>query len=305
MSIPVVDSTRTDNAASERSAEPEHSAASEGAAEPERRMRIAVLGDLHFDGSATGALREILAAANRDADILALVGDLTTHGKPEQIEAFIGELEGVEVPIVAVLGNHDYEGEASGVLTEALQRRGVSVLDGDGIVIDGVGFAGTKGFAGGFGRGALAPFGEPLIKEFVKLAMDEAIKLENALRTLTTPTRIVLLHYSPIEDTVRGEPEVIWPFLGSSRLIQPLDTIGATAVFHGHAHHGSLQGSTPGGVPVYNAALPLLQEHDMNFVLYEVPAPDRRRMRAGGARDGGGRDGGGRNGVVVDAATSR
>lgn len=271
----------------------EHDVAREHGVARERRLRIAVLGDLHFDGGGAGALREIFAEANRDADILALVGDLTTHGRPEQIEAFIAELEGVDVPIVVVLGNHDYEGEAAGAITEALHERGVHVLDGDGIVIEGVGFAGTKGFAGGFGRGALAPFGEPLIKEFVKQAMDEAIKLENALRTLTTPTRIVLLHYSPIEDTVRGEPEVIWPFLGSSRLVQPLDTIGATAVFHGHAHHGALEGTTPGGVPVYNAALPLLQEHDMNFVLYEVPAPDRRRPR--------GRE----TGTVADAATSR
>lgn len=293
MSTPAGDPARGRDVSERHDAARGRDTAGGHSAERERRLRIAVLGDLHFDGGATGALREVLSQANRDADILALVGDLTTHGKPEQIDAFIAELEGVEVPIVAVLGNHDYEGEASGAITEALQRRGVYVLDGDGIVIEGVGFAGTKGFAGGFGRGALAPFGEPLIKEFVKQAMDEAIKLENALRTLTTPTRIALLHYSPIEDTVRGEPEVIWPFLGSSRLVQPLDTIGATAVFHGHAHHGTLEGKTPGGIPVFNAALPLLQEHDMNFVLYEVPAPDRRRVRKG------------ETDVVVDAATSR
>lgn len=247
-----------------------------------RRLRIAVLGDVHFDGSATGALREIFAEANRDADVLALVGDLTTHGRPEQIEGFIAELKGVEVPIVVVLGNHDYEGDAAGAITELLEDRGIHVLDGSGVLIEGIGFAGTKGFAGGFGRGALAPFGEPLIKEFVKHAIDESIKLENALRTLTTETRIVLLHYSPIEATVHGEPEMIWPFLGSSRLVQPIDTIGATAVFHGHAHHGAPEGTTPAGVPVYNAALPLLRERDMNFLLYEIPAPDRRRPRAHG-----------------------
>ncbi len=246
----------------------------------ERQIRIAVLGDVHFDGGATGALRETFAEANRDADILAIVGDLTTHGRPDQIEGFIGELKGVDVPIVVVLGNHDLEGEAEGAITEMLEERGVHVLDGSGVVIDGVGFAGTKGFAGGFGRGALAPFGEPLIKEFVKHAIDESIKLENAMRTLTTETRIVLLHYAPIEETVHGEPESIWPFLGSSRLVQPIDTIGATAVFHGHAHHGTAEGRTPAGVPVYNAALPLLRERGMSFLLYEVPAPDRRRSGA-------------------------
>jgi uncharacterized protein len=242
-----------------------------------RQVRIAVLGDLHFDGTATGALREAFAEANRVADVLALVGDLTTHGRPEQIEGFIAELKGVDIPIVAVLGNHDHEGDAAEAITEMLTERGVHVLDGSGVIVEGVGFAGTKGFAGGFGRGALAPFGETLIKDFVKHAIDESIKLENALRELTTETRVVLLHYAPIEDTVRGEPEVIWPFLGSSRLVQPIDTFGATVVFHGHAHHGSPEGVTPSGVPVYNAALPLLLQHDKGFLLYEVPAPDRRR----------------------------
>lgn len=244
-----------------------------------RRLRIAAVGDVHFDGTSTGALREVFAEANREADVLALLGDLTTHGRPEQIEAFIGELKGVDIPILAVLGNHDYEGDAAPTITQMLADREVHVLDGSGVVIQGVGFAGTKGFAGGFGRGALAPFGETLIKEFAKQSIDESIKLENALRNLTADTRVVLLHYSPIEETVHGEPEMIWPFLGSSRLVQPIDTIGANVVFHGHAHHGSLEGRTPGGVPVFNVSMPILRSRELGFLLYELAAPDRRGTR--------------------------
>ena len=259
---------------------------------PARQLRVAAVGDVHFDGGTTGALREVFAEINAQADILALLGDLTTHGHPQQIEGFIAELKGIELPIVTVLGNHDYEGGQHEVVTAMLEERDIHVLDGSGVEIEGVGFAGTKGFAGGFGRGALAPFGEPLIKEFVKHAVDEAMKLENALRTLTTETKIALLHYSPVEDTVRGEPETIWPFLGSTRLVQPLDAIGATVVFHGHAHHGSLEGSTPGGIPVYNVSLPLLRQEDMHFRIYEVPAPDRRKPR-------------GRRTIEPNAATTR
>lgn len=244
-----------------------------------RAVRIAAIGDLHYDGSsnAPGSLRDIFADINRSADILALVGDLTTHGRPEQMKGFVEELVGVQIPIVAVLGNHDCESGFETEVAAILRDRGVQLLDGDHVVIDGVGFAGTKGFAGGFGRGALAPFGERIIKEFVQASIDEAIKLENALRNLGTDTRVILLHYSPIVDTVVGEPEMIYPFLGSSRLVQPLDTLGATVVFHGHAHHGSREGVTPGGIPVHNVAWPLLREENQNFLLWSVEAPERRR----------------------------
>src|SRR5688572_7562213 len=242
----------------------------------ERQIRIAALGDVHFDGTKPGALVETFAAANRDADVLILCGDLTTHGRAEQMRGFVDELSGVEIPVVAVLGNHDYEGDEVEACVTVLRARGVHVLDGDSVIIEGVGFAGIKGFCGGFGRGALAPFGEPEIKQFVQVALDEAIKLENALRSLPVEQRVVLLHYSPIIDTVLGEPEVIFPFLGSSRLLQPIETIGASVVFHGHAHHGSLEASTPAGIPVYNVALPLLKEAGRQFVLWSAGAPDRR-----------------------------
>jgi Icc-related predicted phosphoesterase len=252
-----------------------------------RQLRIAAVGDLHYDGPhAAGTLRDVFADINRSADVLVLTGDLTTHGKPEQMEGFVEELTGVQIPIVCVLGNHDCETDHEAEVCAILSGRDVHVLDGDHIVIDGIGFAGTKGFAGGFGRGALAPFGERIIKEFVQVAIDEALKLENALRNLGTDTRIVVLHYSPVVDTVLGEPEVIYPFLGSSRLVQPLDTLGASIVFHGHAHHGAIEGATPGGIPVRNVALPLLREQGMQFMLWNVPAPDRRKEALSGRRAG-------------------
>lgn len=242
-----------------------------------RQLRIAAVGDIHFESDRAGTMRDLFADIHRNADVLALCGDLTTHGRPEQMKAFANEIAGVQVPIVAVLGNHDYEAGEEEECTAILCDAGVKVLDGTNTTIEGVGFAGTKGFAGGFGRGALGPFGEGLIKEFVNAAVDEALKLERALQQLRAETRIVLLHYAPIQDTVEGEPEFIFPFLGSSRLLQPIDTLGATAVFHGHAHHGAPHADTPAGIPVYNVALPLLQNEGMSFRLISVPAPDRRR----------------------------
>lgn len=242
-----------------------------------REVRIAALGDLHYDGTQPGALRDLFAEVDRSADILVLCGDLTTHGRPDQIRSLIDEMAGLKVPVVAVLGNHDYEADVPDQVAAQLRERGVHVLDGDHVVIDGIGFAGTKGFVGGFGRGALAPFGERVIKDFVQAAIDESIKLENALRNLRTETKVVVLHFSPIADTLIGEPEIIQPFLGSSRLLQPIDTLGATVIFHGHAHHGRPSGRTPAGIPVYNVALPLLMDQGDQFLLWTLQAPDRRR----------------------------
>jgi Icc-related predicted phosphoesterase len=187
-----------------------------------------------------------------------------------------------------VLGNHDYEAGQHEEVTHILNERSIQVLDGQSIVIDGVGFCGTKGFAGGFGRGALAPFGELLIKEFVQASLDEALKIENGLRSLSTDIRVCVLHYSPIFETIVGEPEVIWPFLGSSRLLQPIDTIGCDVVFHGHAHHGTIEGATPSGIPVFNVAMPLLQERGENFLVWTIKAPERRTGRTERMRVGGG-----------------
>ena len=247
-----------------------------------RPFRVAAVGDLHYNGSeGRGTLAALFEQVNREADVFALLGDLTTHGRIEQMEAFVEELRAVQVPMVGVLGNHDYEFGDPVVTTQLLTQAGVHVLDGDHVVIEGVGFAGTKGFAGGFGRGALAPFGEPLIKEFVQHAIDEQLKLENALRALGTDVKVALLHYAPCPETVLGEPEVIYPFLGSSRLLQPLETLGVDVCFHGHAHHGTRHAITGGGLNVYNVALPLLRADDEWVHIWEVEIADRR----GGERE--------------------
>lgn len=244
----------------------------------ERTVRIAVTGDLHFDGARTGDLRSLLLAAQREADILALVGDLTTHGEPEQAEAFVGELEGIDIPIVTVLGNHDHEAGEADAVTRILQARGIHVLDGENVVIDGVGFAGVKGFGGGYGRRTLGPFGEQIYKDFVQAALDEALKLETALRTLRAAVRVALVHYAPIPGTLEGEPPEIYPFLGTSRLLSPIETYTPDVVFHGHAHIGSPEGETPSGIPVYNVAASLLENRTGRaFRIWDARAPERRR----------------------------
>lgn len=241
-----------------------------------RRFRVAAVGDLHYSEETHGSLSELIGVVNRQADVLALLGDLTTHGRKHQVELLLDELRSVDRPIIAVLGNHDHEAGEAAEITSVLCDAGVHVLDGDHVEIDGVGFAGAKGFAGGFGRGALAPFGEVLIKEFVQHAIDEALKMENALRALTSDVRVALLHYAPCPETVQGEPEAIFPFLGSSRLLQPLETLQADVVFHGHAHHGTRHARTGGGLDIYNASLPLLRESGEWVHLWTVELPDRR-----------------------------
>jgi Icc-related predicted phosphoesterase len=176
----------------------------------------------------------------------------------------------VRIPVVGILGNHDYESGEQDEVKHVLVDSGITILDGDTCEVEGVGFAGVKGFAGGFGRGALGPWGETIIKQFVHEAIAEALKLESALARLRTPHRIALLHYSPIRATVEGEPLEIFPFLGCSRLEEPLTRLPVTAVFHGHAHNGALEGRTSTGTPVYNVALPLLRKLDPTGPLFRV-----------------------------------
>jgi Icc-related predicted phosphoesterase len=178
------------------------------------------------------------------------------------------------MPMLAVLGNHDVESGAQKDLTQILDQTGVKVLDGDSCEVHGIGFVGVKGFAGGFGARALQPWGEEVIKRWVHEAVEEALKLESALARLRTTHKIVLLHYSPIRETVEGEPAEIMPFLGSSRLEEPLNRYPVTVVFHGHAHHGCPKGHTKENVPVYNVAMPLLQHiypDRAPFRLMELP----------------------------------
>ncbi|HSH90693.1 MAG TPA: metallophosphoesterase [Ramlibacter sp.] len=237
-------------------------------------VRFAAVGDLHVTKDSAGKLRAFFAQASEASDALLLCGDLTDYGTAEEARILADELGAASVPVVAVLGNHDYESGTPEVVREILVAAGVRVLDGEACEIEGVGIAGAKGFAGGYGRGSLGAWGEPVIKMFVHEAQQEAMKLESALAKLRTPRRIAVLHYSPIAGTIEGEPLEIFPFLGSSRLEEPLLRYPVDAIFHGHAHRGTLEGKTISGVPVYNVAKPLLQRmlpDHAPFRIYELP----------------------------------
>jgi Icc-related predicted phosphoesterase len=175
------------------------------------------------------------------------------------MEPLLNTLVRLRIPTVAVLGNHDYESEQQAELMRMMTVEGIKVLDGSAYERDGVGFAGTKGFVGGFGRGILTAFGEAEIKAFVRASIDEALKLERAMSQLRTTKRVVVLHYAPIAATTEGEALEISPFLGTSRLAEVIDRHGADLVLHGHAHNGKLDGNTAGGIPVHNVAITLLQ----------------------------------------------
>jgi Icc-related predicted phosphoesterase len=238
-------------------------------------VRIAAVGDIHLGRAEYGPpIQALLGPVPERADLLALCGDLTDRGDPEEGRQLGRALATIGVPVVAVLGNHDYESGKVPELTQILRDAGVQVLDdGDAVEIQGVGFAGVKGFAGGFGRRALGPWGEEIIKLFAREAVEQALKLETSLSKLRTERRVVLLHYSPIVGTVEGEPREIYPYLGSSRLEEPLIRYPVDVVFHGHAHHGTLEGTTMGGVTVYNVSLALLHRsfpHDPPFRVVEL-----------------------------------
>ena len=238
-------------------------------------IRLGAVGDLHCGKTIGSELQGWLAAASEQVDVLLLCGDLIDYGHPEEARVLARVLQAaVRVPVVAVLGNHEHEADQPDEVQRILCDAGITLLDGEAAEIKGVGFAGTKGFGGGFGARALEPWGEPIIKRFVHEAVEEALKLETALARLRTPQRVVLLHYSPIQATVEGEPPEIYAFLGSSRLEEPIDRFGATAVFHGHAHIGQPAGRTRTGVPVYNVSLPLLRRtmgDTLPILIHELP----------------------------------
>jgi Icc-related predicted phosphoesterase len=225
-------------------------------------MRIAASADLHFSPQSYARLKDQFERVRDDADVLVLAGDLTNYGQPDEMEPLLNVLVRLRLPVVVVLGNHDYESGKEQELCRMMNAAGIKVLDGSGYERDGVGFAGTKGFVGGFGRGVLTAFGEREIKDFVRASVDEAMKLERGMSQLRTEKRVIVVHYSPIAETVQGEAPEIFPFMGTSRLAEVIDRHGADLVVHGHAHHGKLDGHTSGGVPVHNVAISLLQAQD-------------------------------------------
>jgi Icc-related predicted phosphoesterase len=233
-------------------------------------LRVAAIGDLHCPRTSSEALRDLFHDLGSEADILLLCGDLTDYGKPDEAKMLVDQLGLVKPsPVLAVLGNHEFECGKQDEITRILSDGGVTILDGTAVEVLGIGFAGVKGFCGGFGARALQPWGEVALKQFARESVEETVKLESALAKLRTPSKVVLMHYAPIIDTVRGEPAEIFAFLGSSRLEEPINRYEVTALFHGHAHNGSAEGRTLAGTPVYNVALPLLYKQ----------LPGRRAMR--------------------------
>jgi Icc-related predicted phosphoesterase len=224
-------------------------------AKTEGKLRVAAIGDLHVMETSVAPYRDLFAEIATKADVLVLCGDLTNFGKSTEAEILAEDIRACSIPVVGVLGNHDYECGAPEEVARILHEAGMTVLDEQAVEIEGVGFAGVKGFMGGYGRGELAPFGEPIAKAFVDEAMNEARKLENALRTIRTDRSVAVLHYSPTVETLGGEPTEIFQYLGSQRLADAIDRFEhVQAVVHGHAHHGTYEGRTPLGKPVYNVA---------------------------------------------------
>ena len=246
-------------------------------------FRLAAAGDLHCRCDQHGRFLELTKAVNGEAEGLVLCGDLTDRGLVDEAKTLAEALAVLRVPCAAVLGNHDFEAGQQKEIARILHEAKVIVLDGEYAVLDKrLGVAGVKGFGCGFGRGTLQAFGEPVVKAFVQEAVNEALKLEAALAQIDTAHRVVIMHYAPVVDTTEGEAVEIRPFLGTSRLAMPVDAFGAQAVFHGHAHHGALEGRTPKGVPVYNVAMPVLKKaFDRRFRVIEIARPEERPYAEG------------------------
>lgn len=238
-------------------------------------IRIAAVGDIHTKKTSNGAFQEMFRAMTERADVALLCGDLTDFGTREEAEILAHDLQAaLRIPAIGVLGNHDFEAGQQDAIVDVMRKAGVIMLDGDVHELHGVGFAGAKGFLGGFGRRQLANWGEASVKALVHETIEEVLKLESALAKLRTPQKIAVLHYAPIQATVEGEPPEVVPFCGSGRLEEPLDRYRVTAAFHGHAHHGSPEGRTHGSAPVYNVAMPMLKRRfpdQLPFKLLEIP----------------------------------
>ncbi|RZA07289.1 MAG: metallophosphoesterase [Proteobacteria bacterium] len=241
-------------------------------------MRVAAVGDVHFDRNSHGRLRDHLDQVASQADVLLLAGDLTQTGHIEEVRVLAEDLRGARIPIVAVLGNHDYHADQVEEMTNLLESVGVAVLNGTAVKIKvgncEVGIAGIKGFGGGFPGATASEFGEPEMKDFIRTTKRQAAMLREALLSLDTPYKIALLHYSPIADTLMGEKKEIFPFLGSYLLAEAIDNANVDVAFHGHAHKGMEKGVTFGGVPVRNVAQPVIR-HVCNIYTLNKHGIDR------------------------------
>ncbi len=251
-----------------------------------KRIRIAAIGDLHVRDTDRGKWKDYFATINREADVLVIAGDITDTGDEDEATLFTEELPNNHIPMVGVLGNHDHEKGRQKIIKEILLNANMQVLDGESTIVEGIGFAGIKGFGGGFGARMLARFGEDMMKSFVQEAVDEGLKLERALARLGQHqgaiSKIAIMHYAPIPETVAGEPLEIYPFLGSSRLLEPLQRTEVAAVFHGHAHMGKHEGAAPDGTKVWNVSLPVLARqgaaHPFHLMEMEITADDLEKL---------------------------
>jgi Icc-related predicted phosphoesterase len=241
-----------------------------------KKIRIAAVGDIHVRESDKGKWVEFFKEVSKSADVLLICGDLTDTGDEAEAQVLADELRSCIIPVVGVLGNHDFEKGRHKLIRQIVQKENVHILDGEAVVLSDIGFAGVKGFGGGFDNHMLSMFGEGAMKAFVQEAVDEALRLDRALARLDAEykveKKVVLMHYSPIRETIIGEPEPIYPFLGSSRLAEPLNRRNVTAAFHGHAHVGSIEGKTSGGVPVFNVSKPLLIKAGYQYPFYVLEA---------------------------------
>lgn len=233
-------------------------------------LRVAALADLHVGETDKHPYRDMFAEIAQEADVLVICGDLTNHGKVAEAEILAEDLSGCAVPVVAVLGNHDYESGTAEEIRTIFRQAGTCLLDGSKTEVGGAHFVGAKGFAGGFGRFMLGSFGEDAIKAFVAESLHETMKLENALRGVPAGRVVVVLHYAPIPETVAGEPLEIFPFLGSSRLGETIGRFEVNIVLHGHAHKGTFAGRMPNGVPVYNCARMIEKPGGKPYFVFEV-----------------------------------
>jgi Icc-related predicted phosphoesterase len=239
-------------------------------------IRVAAVGDVHIDADVVGRYRPALDQLGDCADVLLLAGDLTRHGTVTEAKCVATEFGDLPVPVIAVLGNHDHHSDQPGEVTRVLEDAGITVLEGSGTVMDfnglRLGVAGAKGFGGGFAGRCGSDFGEPEMKAFIRTTQRIADRLGEVLRGLECDVLVALTHYAPVPETLAGEPLEIYPFLGSYLLGQAIDSAPTALALHGHAHHGSERGTTPGGVRVRNVAHPVIKQAYSVFHLAAEPA---------------------------------